>query len=179
MVPRFMSDAELSKFIEVVRGRKHHALIVVLANLGIRPSEALAITRADVHLDEAPQWVRVCRLKKRKSIAECDDLEVSTDLAAVLKAHMDTMGDRQRLFVVNRRSLQRSFKLYARAAGMPRSRKLYDLRHTAATRIYVATRDIKMAQALLGHEKPDTTTIYAHIPRRLLVETSRTVPTVV
>jgi site-specific recombinase XerD len=44
--------------------------------------------------------------------------------------------------------------------------------------MYLATRDIAVVQAMLGHENPDTSTIYAHVPRSLLIETAYSMPVV-
>jgi integrase len=179
---RYLTDPQLARFMTVVRERRHpnqprdHALFGLLANTGIRPGEALALTRGDVFLREFPAWIRVKRLKKRKLVPEWDDIELSDDLALVLAQYVVTLADAPsiRVFHMNRRSLQRVFKLYAHRAGLRTN--LYALRHTAATRMYIATRDIEMVQAMLGHENRDTSTIYAHIPHQLLLETVNTMP---
>jgi integrase/recombinase XerD len=182
---RYLSDAELAAFMTAVRERRHvhqvrdHALFALLANTGIRPSEALALTRADLHPHARPAWIRVKRMKKRKAVAECDDIEISDRLAEMLATHLDTVADGEPVFTTNRRNLQRLFKLYARRAGLEKGHHLYVLRHTAATRMYVATRDINTVQAMLGHESPDTSCIYAHVPFDLLLETANGLPAVV
>lgn len=181
---RFLSDAELERFMAAVRERRHvnqprdHALFALLANTGIRPSEVLALTRADVHPHARPAWIRVRRLKKRKTVAEFEDIEISDDLAAIVATHVDRLPAESdsSLFPTDRRTLQRTFKAYARRAGLDSRWHLYVLRHTAATRMYLATRDIAVVQSMLGHENPDTSTIYAHVPQSLLVETVTAMP---
>lgn len=181
---RYLSDAQLEAFMKVARERVHvhrarnYALFALLANTGIRPSEAMALTRADVHPHARPAWIRVKRMKKRKAVAEFDEIEISDDLAGILAAHMPSVAepDDTLLFKGNRRALQRLFKMYAKRAGIPSWHYLYVLRHTAATRIYVETRDISVVQAMLGHEHQDTSCIYAHIPYSVLVQTMNTVP---
>jgi integrase len=179
---RYLTDDQLARFMTVVRERHHvnqprdYALFALLANTGIRPGEALALTVADAFPHERPAWIRVKRLKKRKAVPEWDDIEIGDDLALVLARHVDSLPitPSQRVFHMNRRSTQRVFKVYARRAKIQAN--LYVLRHTAATRLYVATRDIEMVQAMLGHENRDTSTIYAHIPHQLLLETVNTMP---
>lgn len=178
---RYLSDAELHRLMAVVRERRHvhqprdHALFALLANTGIRPSEALALERSDLHPCARPAWFRVERKKKRKIIPEFEEIEISNDLAAILEAHLATLeGDR--VFVVSRRSVQRLFKMYARRAGISKEHHLYDLRHTAATRMYVQSRDIKLVQSMLGHESPDMSCIYAHIPFQVLQSTVNALP---
>jgi len=183
---RYLSDSELEAFMRAVRERRHvhqprdHALFALLANTGIRPSEALALTRSDLHLGGKEPWMRVRRLKKKRLRPQFDDLVLTDELAAAARAHLTCLDDRDdRVFGLGRRAAQRLFHYYARRAGIVRRCYLYMLRHTAATRIYRATRDIAVVQALLGHESPDTSTIYAHVPRAMLSELATTFPVVI
>jgi integrase len=181
---RYLSDDELERLMAVVRVRcavRHYAVIALLANTGWRPSEALALARRDLHLDCRPAWIRVRRLKKRKAVDQRDDVEISDRLAVILATHVEQLpndGD-ARVFPMNRRSVQRLFQINAARAGLWRGHHLYTLRHTAATRMYVATRDLEMVQSMLGHEHRDTSCIYAHIPYGLLVDTVDSLPTCV
>jgi len=177
---RFLTDDELDALLRAITDRgvlRDQALFGLLAETGIRPSEALAITTADVSIG-AVSWVRVLRLKKRRATPECDEIEISDALAQCLGQFIASrqLCAGQRLFAMNRRSTQRLFKLYARRAGLWAGFPLYVLRHTAATRMYVATRDIDVVQAMLGHENRDTSSIYAHIPEAVLAEVASTMP---
>lgn len=180
MIPeRFLSPDELDAFLNVARGRKHYVLFVLLATLGLRPSEALALKRSDIHASDANPWIRVVRLKKRKANPEPEELPLPPRLAELLTAHVEPFGESDRVFATNRRSLYGLFKHYARIAGLWHRRSLYVLRHTAATRMYSTTRDIRMVQAMLGHDNPSTSCIYAHVPSKLLADVVSTMPVVV
>lgn len=180
---RFLSDPELSAFMAAVRERRHkhrprdHAFFALLANTGIRPSEALALTRADVHVHAAPPWIRVHRLKRAGS-PRTDELQVTPAVAESMRTHLDATPAGP-VFGMSRRQAQRLFHYYARRAGIRRPVRLYILRHTAATRLYAASRDIGLVQAALGHVSPDTTAIYAHVPAAVLEETANAVPSFV
>jgi integrase/recombinase XerD len=172
---RYFSDGELAAFLAAVRERRHvhtprnHALFTLLANTGIRPSEALALTRRDVHLHAPQPWIRVRRKKKKGP--DFDDLLLTPALAAVLEKRLAGMWpDQSWLFPIQGRAAQRLFHHYARMAGIERRCNLYMLRHTAATRIYRSTRDIRIVQALLGHSKPDVTAIYTHVSFPVLAD---------
>lgn len=179
---RFLSDGELARFMAAVRERRHvhqprdYAFFALLANTGIRPAEALALRRQDLHLSATPPWMRVNRVKKKRVSA--DAIQLPHDLARVLEAHLKRNAD-EAVFRITRRQAQRLFHRYAALAQLPVHHHLYVLRHTAGTRIYRATRDIKVVQALLGHEHPDTSSIYAHIPADLLLELAGTFPVAV
>lgn len=41
--------------------------------------------------------------------------------------------------------------------------RLHDLRHTAASRFYRETKDLRLTQRFLGHQEPRTTAKYAHV----------------
>lgn len=169
---RFLSDAELEAFLASVRERRHknqprdYALFVLLANTGIRPSEALALTWADVTLGAEPR-IRVIRLKKHKARQQFDDLPLPHPVVVALESL--GLGDPSaHVFEVGKRQAERAFHYYMRRAGLYDGRWLYSLRHTAATRIYRATRDIHVVQAALGHEQPDMSCLYAHLTRSML-----------
>jgi integrase/recombinase XerD len=176
---RYLLDAELAAFMDAVRSREHRnavrdrALFSLLVNTGIRPSEALAITRGDVSVTKSESTVRVHRLKARID-APADTLVLTHGLASVISDRLSELGPESscKLFPMCQRQAQRVFHYYARKAGIVRRTKLYILRHTAATRMYRTTRDIALVQAMLGHRSPDTTAIYAHIPRSVLQETA-------
>jgi integrase/recombinase XerC len=151
--------------MESVRIRRHvnqprdHAFFAILANTGLRPSEVLALTRADVHLGASPPWIRVKRMKK----GAIDELCVPEGVVVPLRTYLQT-APAGLLFPFHRRMAQRKFVFYARHAGVD-GHRLYDLRHTAATRLHRLTKDIGLVQRLLGHANPDTTAIYIHIGR--------------
>jgi len=183
---RYLSDDELARFMAVVRERRHvhhprdHALFALLANTGMRPAEARALTVGDCRLEGAQPWVRIVRLKKRKSVPEFDDLPIPCEVAGWLSHHITASGlaSGDLVFKIAARRLQRMFHCYCRLAGIRRI-NLYSLRHTAATRMYLATRNIGTVQALLGHERPDMTALYIHVPRAMLMELAATFPSIV
>ena len=182
---RFLSDAELARFMAAVRERKHrnqprdYALFALLANTGIRPSEALALERADLHLSGKAPWMRVSRMKKKNSAGRFDELQLPAYTAGVLLDYVEKYApEAGPVFPIHRRQAERLFHTYARHSGIRERLWLYCLRHTAATRIYAATRDISIVQAILGHEKPDTSCIYAHVTREILQQHAAAMPVV-
>lgn len=183
----YLSDAELAAFMAAVRDRRHvhqprdYALFALLANTGIRPSEALALTRADCHLGGKQPWIKVARLKKKRAVPVVDELQISPQLAEIVGAHFVDVasGAESKLFGITRRQVERLFHAYAHLAGVKRRHWLYSLRHTAATRIYRATRDISIVQAILGHETPDMSCLYAHVAKDLLAEAASALPVII
>ena len=173
---RFLSDAELDAFMRAVRERKHrnaardHAFFAILANLGLRPSEVLALEAADVHVHAHPPWLRVTRKKKRTAVP--DDIQITGELANIVARHVYASSPPRagRVFPFGARAAQRLFHLYASRSCIFKPTILYILRHTAATRIYRLTKDIGLVQAMLGHESADTSALYAHLSRAVVAE---------
>lgn len=58
------------------------------------------------------------------------------------------------------RTLERKFKAYAKAAGLPQHYTFHSLRHGFATRALEAGIPINQVQVLLGHSNISTTSIY-------------------
>lgn len=175
---RFLSDDELDRFLTAVRMRRHQhqprdaAMFTLLATTGLRPTEALALTVDDLHpaTHRTGDWITVRRLKKKRPTR--DELVLPAAVGGMLREYIAGagLGSGDRLFKLHRRQVQRLFRYYARLAGLSPRFYCYCLRHTAATRIYRATRDIAVVQSVLGHDSPDTSCIYAHVSRHLLRE---------
>jgi site-specific recombinase XerD len=168
---QYLDDDELVRLIRAARERRHvngrrdHALLCVLANLGIRPGEAVQLTAQDLNLAGDRPWLRIRRLKKRAALGAIDDLPLSLKLARVLRVYVRGAGleDAARVFPLTVRQAERIFHYYVRRANLARQFKLYALRHTAATRALNETGDIRSVQVMLGHARITTTQIYAHV----------------
>ncbi len=54
--------------------------------------------------------------------------------------------------------------------GLPREIRLHDLRHTYASQAIMTGETLSMAGQLLGHRRPQTTEIYAHLDAQHLAD---------
>ena len=69
------------------------------------------------------------------------------------------------------RNVIRAFKELLARAGLPRSVRVHDLRHTAATALLAGGTDIATTARVLGHASPQVTaTVYAHVLPRATAE---------
>jgi integrase/recombinase XerD len=166
---RYLSDAELERFMAAVRERRHvnqprdHALFALLANTGMRPAEARALTAADLHLEGRAPWVRLNRPKKKHGPEQLRYLILQRAVATVVKRYADTLPTGSRLFPFTKRQSARLFHYYAGKAAIVPARKIYALRHTVGMRLWRHTKDVRLMQAILGHTNLTATSGYVHV----------------
>jgi integrase/recombinase XerD len=164
---RYLSDAELERFMAAVRERRHvhqprdYALFALLANTGLRPSEARALTRADCHLEGRHPWIALHRVGKKHGPQPLARIYINRAVAAVVARYTDQLPDGL-LFPFTKRQSARLFHYYADKAGISPRRKIYALRHTVGMRLWAHTQDLRLVQAILGHCNLQATEGYVH-----------------
>lgn len=171
---RYLSDAELERFLTAARERRHvhqprdYALFVFIVNTGIRPSEAMTMRRRDMHLCGKDPWVRLRRAKLRHRPDPTNELELNREVAAVLRRHCDRIAPAERPWGMTKRQAERLFHYYAGKAGIPPGYHLFSLRHTAGMRLYSHTRDVRLIQAVMGHRWLKAANTYVHTSRETI-----------
>jgi site-specific recombinase XerD len=151
-------------------GRRDHAMLLVAVQTGLRISELIGLTRADVHLGTGAHVA--CHGKGRKNRIT----PLTTDTRTVLR---DWLGDHVNgptapLFPsrhgrpLSRDAIERRIAHYA-ALAAPGCPSLHDktitahvLRHTTAMRLLHAGVDTSVIALWLGHVSIETTQIYLH-----------------
>jgi len=151
-------------------GRRDHALIMLACQTGLRVSELLHLTHADVHLGIGPHVS--CLGKGRKQ--RITPLTATT--VAILRAWqqehpgtpIDPIFPTRRGTPLGRDGFQRRLTNYAtiatRTCPSMHGKRItpHVLRHSAAMRLLAAGVDTTVIALWLGHENVATTQIYIH-----------------
>jgi integrase/recombinase XerD len=173
-IPQVMSPDEMRRLLAVASSLKVRVLLSLGYGCGLRASE---IVRLKVkHIDSAQKIIRIEQSKGRKD----RNLMLSPELLDLLREwwkvrpsrHDAGIPPQERWLFPSRknpgkpmttRQLSRLFHEAANAAGIKKSVTLHALRHSFATHLLERGRDIRVIQALLGHEKLDTTARYTRV----------------
>ena len=145
-------------------GLRNLCLLHVMLDAGLRAAEALAVRGRDVEWMSGKVTVRQGKGKKDR-ILWLNDIA----LEALRQWRERRPIPATRLFTTLQGTpiysayLRVMVKRYARKAGISKDVHPHLLRHTFATDLYRATKNIRLVQKALGHADLSTTMIYTHL----------------
>lgn len=170
---RYLTDGELARFMASVRERRHvnqprdHAFFALLANTGMRPSEARSVRRCDVHLGRDP-WVRLHRPNLPKRPLPANEIPLHPEVAAVVAHYCQDMPKPDLLWTFTKRQSERLFHYYRKKSGLRECFRIFTLRHTFGMRLWRHTHDLRAIQAMLGHKWLGPSHAYIHTPPEIV-----------
>ena len=163
-LPAILSREQIMQLLRAEPNLKMRTAFTTIYAAGLRVSEVVALTLRDI--DSARMVIRIQQAKGRKDRY----VMLSEQLLAILRAHWKRTHPRHWLFPgpdlskpVTTRSLQRSFRSAADAAGLEDGVTVHTLRHSFATHLLEQGVDIRVIQDLLGHRQITSTTRYARV----------------
>jgi site-specific recombinase XerD len=172
-LPPTMSPGEARRLPAMAANIGTHVMLALGYGCGLRAGEIVKLRAGDI--DSAQMIIRVVQSKDRKDRhvmlpQEVLDMlrewwKVRTNkygLGAPLEQRWLFPGRRKGLHLTTRR-LSRLFHETAAAAGIRKPVSLHSLRHSFATHLLESGTDIRVIQALLGHDKLETTARYTRV----------------
>lgn len=156
--------------------QRNRAIIEVLFSCGLRVSELVTLKLSDLYLEE--KFVRVIGKGNKERLVPISDKAIhELELWFSDRCHLDIKkGEEDYVFLNHRGShLTRvmiliMIKRQAEEAGIKKVISPHTLRHSFATALLKGGADLRVIQALLGHEDIGTTEIYTHIDSTMLRE---------
>jgi integrase/recombinase XerD len=172
-IPLVMSQDETRRLLAVATSLKARVLLSLGYGCGLRAGEVVRLKVK--HIDRAQNIIRVEQSKSRKD----RNVMLSPEMLDLLRQWWKARPSRgdagiplqeRWLFPgiragkpMTTRQLNRLFHEAAAAAGIRKGVTLHALRHSFATHLLEDDTDIRIIQALLGHDKLDTTARYTRV----------------
>jgi integrase/recombinase XerD len=180
-LPLVMSPDEVKRLLAVASSLKVRTLLSLSYGGGLRASEVIRLKVK--HIDRAQNIIRVEQSKGRKD----RHVMLSPEMLGLLREWWKARPTRwdvgvppqERLLFPGRkpgkpmttRQLSRLFHETADAAGIKKAVTLHALRHSFATHLLEEGKtDIRAIQALLGHDKLDSTARYTRVATGMIAK---------
>jgi site-specific recombinase XerD len=172
-IPLVMSPDETRRLLAVASSLKARVALSLGYGCGLRASEIIRLKVK--HIDSAQKIIRIEQSKGRKDrnvmlspemldlLRQWWKVRPTRDDAAVAPGERWLFPGRQRGRPTTTRQLGRLFHEAADGAGIRKGVSLHTLRHSFATHLLERGSDIRIIQALLGHDKLETTARYARV----------------
>ena len=180
-LPEVLSTAEVDAIegsidLSKPEGQRNKAIIEVLFSCGLRVSELVNLKLSNIFFDE--KFVRVIGKGNKERLVPISDKAIKELRLWFYDRNLQTIkpGEEDYVFL-NRRGahLTRTMilimiKRQAVEAGISKTISPHTLRHSFATELLKGGADLRVIQAMLGHESIGTTEIYTHIDTTTLRE---------
>lgn len=169
-IDRIENSIDLSK----AEGARNRAIIEVLFSCGLRVSELVNMKLSDLYMEDRVLLVRGKGNKERlvpvsnKAIADLKRWFFDRNLMKIKPGEDDYVFLNRRGAHLTRTMILIMVKRQAEEAGIKKTISPHTFRHSFATALLQGGADLRSIQAMLGHEKIDTTLVYTHISNEQL-----------
>lgn len=169
-VDQLEASIDLSKW----EGQRNRAIIEVLFSCGLRVSELVSLRFSDLYIEE--EYLRIMgkgskeRLVpiSRRALRELSMWFLDRNVMTIKPGEEDYVFLNRRGCHLTRVMIFTMIKRQAAEAGIKKTISPHTLRHSFATALLEGGADLRVIQALLGHESISTTEIYTHIDTTML-----------
>ncbi len=177
-IPLVISTDETKRLLAVAKSLKVRVLLSLAYGCGLRAGEVVRLRVGDI--DSAQNIIRVVQAKGRKDrhvmlphdllglLRQWWKLRPTRYDAGLPPAERWLFPGRRPNRPITTRQFNRLFHEAAMAAGITKPVTLHSLRHSFATHLLERGVDIRVIQALLGHDKLDTTARYTRVATGLI-----------
>jgi site-specific recombinase XerD len=176
-LPKFLDDRDAARLMAAARAstdQRDRLVVELLARTGMRAGELADLEADAVVRIGAGHWLRIPLGKLRNDRYVPLHPELVDLLATWTAANLEHIRAHKRLITdhrgpLDRHLISRIVRRVGRAAGVPGVHP-HRLRHTLATQAINRGMRLEAIAALLGHQKMETTLIYAKIANRVAAD---------
>ena len=168
-IPKFLSELEIEHLREACHTTMENALFEFMYSTGCCIGEVVKLNRDNINFSTNSVIVHGKGDKER-------EVYFNTRCSIWIKRYLDERDDKDPcLFITERRpnrrmsidNLRYIIKRISNRAGIKKSIHPHQLRHSYATHMINNGAPLEVIQSLLGHEKSETTKIYAQLSGKL------------
>ncbi len=181
-LPPVLSPEEVKRVLTLATSLKARAMLTLAYGCGLRAGEVVRLRAGDI--DSEQMIIRIVQAKGRKDrhvMLPAEVLDLLRQWWKVRPSRHDAgVAPEQRWLFPGRsdrpgpplttRQFGRLFKEAAKAAGLRKTLSLHTLRHSFATHLLERGTDIRLIQALLGHDKLETTARYTRVATGMIAK---------
>lgn len=161
--PRAILDVEMTVLNQKITEQelKYRVAFSLLRDMALRASELVDLNVESFEMSEADPYIRVVGKGKKVRILP---MAVDTELYRDLKEYLPTLGRKKGPLFISDRGTRESYRTILRKwhDNITSDYTPHQLRHTQASKIVRAVKNIRVAQELLGHSSVSTTQRYTH-----------------
>lgn len=180
-LPEFLTPQEVDRLEESIdvskpEGHRNRAIVEVLFSCGLRVSELVNLRFSQVFADECFVRIMGKGSKERlvpiseRALQEINNYLPWRDALKIKPGEEDYVFLNRRGAHLTRTMILIMLKEQAVEAGIHKTISPHTLRHSFATALLEGGADLRVIQALLGHESIGTTEIYTHLSMQTLRE---------
>lgn len=168
-IPKYLCELEIEHLREACQTTMENALFEFMYSTGCRIGEVVKLNRDDINFRTNSVIVHGKGDKER-------EVYFNTRCSIWLKRYLDERDDEETcLFITERRPKRRMsidnlryiIKRISNRAGIKKSIHPHQLRNSYATHMINNGAPLEVIQSLLGHEKSETTKLYAQLSGKL------------
>jgi site-specific recombinase XerD len=168
-LPDILTEAEVTKIIQVLDNLKHKALMAIIYAAGLKLSDVLNLKVDDIDFDKGEITLMSTKSEKGRT------LMLPKKLVPILKAYIEKYKPQNLFFggengkTYSPRSVQLVFQQAMSKAKIEKDASVHNLRHSYAVHCIERGMDIHLLQTILGHKYLQTTSVYNQIAQVELV----------
>lgn len=171
-IPEVLTEYEQKQLINVFNTRyfyptRNKVMIELFLCTGLRFAEMVNLKWKDINLMTGQLKVVQGKNSKDRILWISDDM--LEELQMWKTKEFERFGKCELVFctnnhkVIEHKGVDRMIRTYSKKAGITKTISCHTLRHSFATSLYRATKNIRLVQKALGHSDISTTMIYTHI----------------
>jgi len=170
-LPEVLSSQEVVAILDAAPSPKYRAAFMLCYGAGLRTDEVVHLLPR--HIDSERMLIRIEQGKGKKD----RQVMLSQSMLEELRSCWRRYAPKRYLLEgkrpgqpIDATSIQRAFRLAREHAGVSKRVTPRSLRHAFATHLVERGTNLRVVQALLGHQSLNTTAVYTHLAKSWLSE---------